>query len=173
MISCFVLQSLDNFKKFIDGKTSLAESEIERKSETLPSFSICTEPSFDEEYMSHTLNISSNLFLSTGFMTELAKKYKFPQNLSTIYDDHNSLESIWKKSILEPYIMLIGSTNDLIIYDHYAEDVERIELVKFEIIRSLWFGKCKTFILKKPKTSTDEFPILIKAFRFAFLYTIL
>ena len=166
MSFCFVLQSLDNFKKFIDGKTSMTSSEIERESETLPSFSLCSDPPFDKEYMSNTLNISSSLFLSTTFMSKYAKKYKFPENLSEDFNDFNSLESIYERSILEPFMILIGTPNDIIIYDQFAQDLERIELEEFKIIRSPWFGKCKNFVLKKPKTSTDELPILIRFPRF-------
>ncbi len=49
MAICFSIQSLDSFKKYVDGKTSITESDIERELEPLPSFSVCSEPPFDSK----------------------------------------------------------------------------------------------------------------------------
>ena len=39
--------------------------------EPLPTFSICSEPPFDTDYMKSELNISSNLFLYTSFLNDI------------------------------------------------------------------------------------------------------
>ena len=55
MILCFSLQSYRSFKKFLDGKSSISESDVPRKFEPLPTFSICSEPPFDADYMKSEL----------------------------------------------------------------------------------------------------------------------
>ena len=46
----FVVQILDSLEKYLDGKSSFATSEnLKEQPEPLPSFSICSEPSFSAE----------------------------------------------------------------------------------------------------------------------------
>ena len=82
MLLCFSLQSYRSFKKFLDGKSSISESDVSRKFEPLPTFSICSEPPFDGDYMSSDLNISPNFFLFTSYMNTLNNGFAFPPNLS-------------------------------------------------------------------------------------------
>ena len=83
-----------------------------REIEPLPTFSICSEPPFDNDYMKSELNISPNLFLYTSFLndldTGLGDTFPFPTNLSEDYDSVNSLENYWTNSILKPVIFSIN-----------------------------------------------------------------
>ena len=64
MVFCFSLQSMTSFKKFLSEKTSLTESYVKKGPEPLPSFSICSEPPFDHEYLKFR-NMSPTFFLSS------------------------------------------------------------------------------------------------------------
>ena len=64
MVLCFSLQSMTSFKKFLSEKTSLTESYVKKRPEPLPSFSICSEPPFNHEYLKFK-NMSPTFFLSS------------------------------------------------------------------------------------------------------------
>ena len=64
MVACFSVQSLDSFKKYINQKISFSVSYINKAAEPLPTFSICSEPPFNYEYLK-TRNMSSNFFFSS------------------------------------------------------------------------------------------------------------
>ena len=64
MVFCFSLQSMTSFKKFLSEKTSLTESYVKKGPEPLPSFSICSEPPFNHEYLKFR-NMSPTFFLSS------------------------------------------------------------------------------------------------------------
>ena len=64
MVFCFSLQSMSSFKKFWSEKTSLSESYVKKGPEPLPSFSICSDPPFNHEYLK-SRNMSPTFFLSS------------------------------------------------------------------------------------------------------------
>ena len=64
MVLCFSLQSMTSLKKFLSEKTSLTESYVKKGPEPLPSFSICSEPPFNHEYLKFR-NMSPTFFLSS------------------------------------------------------------------------------------------------------------
>ena len=64
MVLCFSLQSMTSFEKFLSEKTSLTESYVKKDPEPLPSFSICSEPPFNHEYLKFR-NMSPTFFLSS------------------------------------------------------------------------------------------------------------
>jgi hypothetical protein len=64
MVACFSVQSLDSFKKYINQKTSFSVSYINKEAEPLPTFSICSEPPFNYEYLK-TRNMTKTFFLSS------------------------------------------------------------------------------------------------------------
>ena len=64
MVLCFSLQSMTSFEKFLSEKTSLSESYVKTGPEPLPSFSICSEPPFNHEYLK-VGNMSPTFFLSS------------------------------------------------------------------------------------------------------------
>ena len=97
MLLCFSLQSYRSFKKFLDGKSSLSESDIPKKYEPLPTFSICSEPPFDGDYMRSDLKISPNFFLFTSYMNTKDNGFAFPTNLS----ERSSLRHVFLTRIYE------------------------------------------------------------------------
>ena len=113
MIISFSLTSLKNFQKYIDGKSSIAESDYKLDHlEPLPTISICSDPSFDADYMK-SLNVSPNLFLLTSLYSSIADQYGFPANLSGDLNSTQSLLHYWKKSAIAPN--LIAISNDFIV----------------------------------------------------------
>ena len=64
MVFCFSLQSMTSFKKFLNEKTSLSVSYVKKGPEPLPTFSICSKPPFNHEYLKKR-NMSANFFLSS------------------------------------------------------------------------------------------------------------
>ena len=161
MLLCFSLQSYRSFKKFLEGKSSLSESDIPRKYEPLPTFSICSEPPFDSDYMKSELNISPNLFLYTSFMNNLDNDFAFPSNLSEHYNSSISLDEFWASSILKPIAFSING--DVIVRDQFDHDANHTEIEKFDMIHSVWYGRCSSFVLSKPRYANEN---LIMAFMF-------
>ena len=53
-----------------------------REVEPLPTFSICSEPPFDTDYMKSELNISSNLFLYTSFLNDIDSGLRDHSNIT-------------------------------------------------------------------------------------------
>ena len=52
LLCCFFEEMLRNATKFIDGKTSFSVSNFfKEKPEPLPTFSICAEPAWNENYL--------------------------------------------------------------------------------------------------------------------------
>ena len=103
MLLCFSLQSYRSFKKFLDGKSSLSESDIPKKYEPLPTFSICSEPPFDGDYMRSDLKISPNFFLFTSYMNTKDNGFAFPPNLS----ERSSLRHVFSNTNLRIFLTFI------------------------------------------------------------------
>ena len=104
MLLCFSLQSLDNFEKYLEGKTSISESEISKPEFALPSFSVCSDPSFDVAFMKQ-YNVSPNLFLGSYRISFLSHNYQFPANLN---QDSLTLQKYWSSNALTPRKFSIG-----------------------------------------------------------------
>ena len=103
----FVVQILDSLEKYLDGKSSFATSEnLKEQPEPLPSFSICSEPSFNAQFMKNNLNIPSNLFYLTSLNNQ---RDEFPKNLSKHSNNDYNLQYFWNQSILAPTVL--GSIN--------------------------------------------------------------
>ena len=100
MLLCFSLQSYRSFKKFLDGKSSLSESDISKKYEPLPTFTICSEPPFDGDYMKSDLKISPNFFLFTSYMNTKDNGFEFPPNLS----ERSSLRHVFSNTNLRIFL---------------------------------------------------------------------
>ena len=165
MLICFSVTSFESFQKWIDKKSSISESDIDKEPEPLPTFSICTQPAFDKDYLKTNLSLSPNFFFSTSFLTELEQdSYKFPPNLSEDLNAYNSLHNFWKQSLLSPVAFVIGGgeNGDMIVRDeNYNEDGNFTEIKEFDIIHSLWYGKCTSFVPKIPKKAKEELFIII------------
>ena len=116
--------------------------------------------------MKSELNISSNLFLYTSFLNDidsgLGDSFPFPTNLSEDYDSPNSLHGYWSRSVLKPLIFSINL--DIVLRDDFdLENGNYTEVEHFDMIHSVWYGRCSTFVLKKPRNANEN---LILAFLF-------
>ena len=107
MVLCFSLQSLSNFQKYLEGKTSISESEIMKPMEALPTFSICSEPSFDVAFLKQ-FNVSPNLFLGSFRLSFLNHEYSFPINLKSDFNSGLTLQHFWDGSALRPRNFDVG-----------------------------------------------------------------
>ena len=165
MLICFSATSFESFKKWIDKKSSIAESDVDKEPEPLPTFSICTQPAFDKDYLTTNLSLSPNFFFYSNFLSELeSDQHKFPSNLSEDLNAFNSLHNFWTQSVLSPvaFVIGMGENGDMIVRDeNFNEDGNLTELVEFEIIHSLWYGKCTSFVPKIPKKAKEELFIVI------------
>ena len=136
MIVCFSFQSFESFQKWLEGKTSISESYIEKDMEPLPSFSICAEPSFDGDYMKNSLNITPNLFLFSSALSKFSKTHGFPQKLSGELNAANGLYKIFYNTAIWPQRYSIG--DDLIVLDQFVSTT-RTEIESFEHFHRLNF----------------------------------
>ena len=165
MLICFSATSFESFKKWIDKKSSIAESDVDKDPEPLPTFSICTEPPFDSKLMREKLNISPHFFYPKMFLKTLEEElHQFPTNLSEDSNSNNSLQNYWIQSVLSPVGFVIGQGEnaDMIVRDeNYNLDGNLTELAEFDIIHSLWFGKCTSFVLKKPRKAKEELFLIV------------
>lgn len=106
--------------------------------------------------MSSKLNVSPNLFLITSQLTYISGKYGFPVNLSGEFNDTtNSLNHYWKQSAIAPNVIAAGVEDDMIIEDDYYNADRWTEIEDFQIINSLWYGKCTSITFKKPRLAND------------------
>ena len=150
MVLCFSLQSLDNFQKYLKKQTSISESDVMKPTEPLPTFSICSEPSFDSLFLKQN-DISPNLFLGSFRLSFLNDKYQFPNYLNSDVTSGISLQNFWTASALRPQIFNIGGDQvQLDKYPHTNEE-NNTEIKTFEFMNSLYFGWCTSFVLKKER----------------------
>ena len=119
MVLCFSLQSFDNFLKYLENKTSISESEIQKSEEALPSFSVCSEPSFDVQFMKQ-YNVSPNLFLGSYRLSFLSHNYQFPPDLSADINDGLTLQNYWTSSALSPFKVYVEETFSISIRARYS-----------------------------------------------------
>ena len=127
MLLCFSLQSYRSFKKFLDGKSSLSESDIPKKYEPLPTFSICSEPPFDGDYMRSDLKISPNFFLFTSYMNTKDNGFAFPTNLS----ERSSLRHVFSYTNLRIFLTLLFYFLKYILKTEEMPFLTNIELSNF------------------------------------------
>ena len=168
MLLCFSLQSLDNFEKYLEGKTSISESEIPKPALALPTFSVCSEPSFDAAFMKK-YNISPNLFLGSYRISFLSDNYQFPALRAGLDSDvinGLTLQNYWSANALSPFKFSIGKDTleltDISGYD--TTDVSNFtEIKSIEHINSLSFGSCTSFVLNKQR---DTNQILLLGFEY-------
>ena len=166
MLLCFSLQSLDNFTKYLEGTTSISESEISKPELALPSFSVCSEPSFDLAFMKQ-YNVSPNLFLGSYRISFLSNNYQFLADLNP--DNSNggmTLQKYWTAFALSPFKFSIGEDTvqltELSGYD-YIDVSNFTEIKSIEHINSLSFGSCTSFVLEKERASNE---ILLLGFEY-------
>ena len=106
LICCFSICIFDSAEKYLARKTSLSITEKVVDPEPLPAFSICADPPFNEPYMRNELKVPGNLFFITATSND---PEEFPQNLTSFNtDDENNLQSLWKKSVVAPSIIIVG-----------------------------------------------------------------
>ena len=151
MIICFSFQIFDNFGKYLAGKSSFAESKVKKeKEEPLPTFSICSEPAFNENYLENELNVTGSLFYSTSLLSDLGGKNAFPDltNKGVEYSKLN-LEYFWNKTILAPRYFAVN--NDMVYEDTMVEKSNKSEIRTFEVINSFYYGKCTSVVLERPR----------------------
>ena len=149
--SCFFFQIWSNFNKFLAGKTSFDQSQIRKESnEPLPTFSICSEPAFNENYLENELNVTGSLFYSTSMLSNLGGKNAFPDLTynDSVYSE-NSLEYFWNKTILAPRYFAVN--NDMVYDDTMVKKSNKSEIRAFEIINSFYYGKCTSVVLERPR----------------------
>ena len=107
--------------------------------EPLPTFSICSEPPFDSEYLKTNLSVSPNFFYAKEFLKTLeGEHYEFPSNLSEDLHSNHSLNSFWKQSVLSPIAFVIGEGEnaDMIVRDqNYNGDGNLTGVIFKEIIK--------------------------------------
>ena len=77
------------------------------------------------------------------------------------FDSGTSLDDYWTSSILKPIAYTING--DIIIRDEFDKDANTTEIEQFDMIHSVVYGRCSSFVLKKPRQANDE---LIMAFMF-------
>ena len=163
-VICFSLQSLENFKKYLEGKTSITESDVPKDFEPLPSFSVCTEPPLDAEWLK-TFNISANRFLYLSLLQNVAgsgEDSKLPTFLVENGKDGTTLTKLWQVSALEPQSYAIGSTIINTI-DSLKNHTESDEVYSTEQINSPWYGACSNIVLKKPRHANE---VLLTGFQY-------
>lgn len=162
MLLCFLLQSLDNFSKYLEDKTSISESEIEKPELALPTFSVCSEPSFDVPFMKQ-YNVSPNLFLGSYRISFLSHNYQFP---SDYINAGLTLQKFWSSTALSPQKFSIGE-DTVSLTEWSGEDDMDVsnftEIKSIEHINSLSFGSCTSFVLKKERSSNQ---ILLLGFEY-------
>ena len=153
MIMCFSWQIYDNFQKFIAQKSSISHTEILKEHpETLPSFSICAEPPFDEDYLKNQLNVSSNLFYFTNTFATFKENNNFP-----IINNSNTEQTLmyfWNQSVLGP--LMIGVQDDFIYRHQSINESTWQEIQSIDILNSLWYGQCISVVLKKPRKAHER-----------------
>ena len=81
--------------------------------------------------------------------------------LDNSFDSGTSLDDYWTSSILKPIAFTING--DIIIRDEFDKDANNTEIEQFDMIHSVVYGRCSSFVLKKPRHANDE---LIMAFVF-------
>ena len=168
MVLCFSLQSFENFMKYLEGKTSISDSEIPKPKLALPTFSVCSEPSFDVAFMKK-YNISPNLFLGSYRISFLSHKYQFPALRAGLNSDvinGLTLQNHWSANAITPYKFSIGedtlALTDISGYD--TIDVSNFtEIKSIEYISSLSFGSCTSFVLDKQRYTNQ---ILLLGFEY-------
>ena len=107
------------------------------------------------------LKISPNFFLYTSYMNSLDNGFEFPSNLSENYESNTSLDKYWISSVLKPIAFSING--DTVIKDNFDKDENHTEIETFDKINSVVYGRCSSFVLKKPRYANEE---LILAFFF-------
>lgn len=168
MISCFALQSMSSFKKWISGNSSISESIVSNSiGEPLPAFSICSDPPFNNDHMENDLRIPPTFFLPS-FPIELVVNPKaFPANLSQNTNDSNSLYGLWIGSVLAPSLITLSGTfkeSDTIVNDDFSRnDSEFSEIKDYKVLNSYWFGKCSSLTLKKAKKAKEKIILGLRA----------
>ena len=115
--------------------------------------------------MREKLNISPHFFYPKMFLKTLEEElHQFPTNLSEDSNSNNSLQNYWIQSVLSPVGFVIGQGEnaDMIVRDeNYNLDGNLTELTEFDIIHSLWFGKCTSFVPKKPRKAKEELFLIV------------
>ena len=81
--------------------------------------------------------------------------FPFPSNLSENPDSINSLDNYWMLSVLKPIAFAI-STDSTIVEDEFDPNGNYSEIEKFDIIHSIWYGRCSSFVLKKPRNANEK-----------------
>ena len=150
LIVGFCITSYESFQKFWEGRTSFSEYLVESKiPQPLPTFSICSEPAFNRDFMENELNLSPNFFLFSNLLDFGITN--FPQNLSS-NESNQTLEHLWNKTIIKPDMFSINTSR--IMKDKLVIDNDDIEI--FEPINSLWYGRCSSVVLKRPSVANHK-----------------
>lgn len=169
MIACFAWQSHSNFQKYVSGQSSMSESERLAKPEPLPSFSICPEPPFDNDFMNNVLGMEATFFLSS-YLYALNKTY--PEGLSENLSDYHSLHGFWSATShgFQSIILFDPKGNDPEPDILVTSQIPRMNLSNYnevhqaEVINSLWFGQCTSIVLKKPRMKQELLVLQIASY---------
>ena len=164
LIVGFIITSYESFQKYWEGRTSFSEYLVESKiPQPLPTFSICTEPAFNRDYMEKDLKLSPNLFLYSNVLDFGITN--FPKNLSSNGSNY-TLESLWNETIIKPNMFSINTSR--VVDDRLVIDNDDIEI--FEPINSLWYGRCSSVVLKRPSLPNHHKLLLIIGFMDALVF---
>ena len=142
MMICFSFQIFDTFEKYLAKKTSISVSrQLKTVDEPLPTFSVCSDPPFNEDMLVKDFEVARNFFFASSyFRLEL-----FPENAS--------LSNVWKSASYNPiYVQIM---NDQVLQGQIITNTTT-ELEYVQTFNSLWYGKCTTFALKTPKKAQSE-----------------
>ncbi len=168
MFMLFIWQSVDNFNKWLQNYTSINEYYHPADPEPLPTFSICANPPFDNAYLKQSLNLSSALFLPTfNFkLNSFIEESPFPSFVSPQGNETNLLD-LWEHSSLLPKNFSIESDEGLEIETvELGSDAQNYsELAYYDIMHSPWYGKCASFVLKKPKKANERLFLTMTSLR--------
>jgi hypothetical protein len=147
---CLSFQVWDSWRKFWDGKTSMAVSVDPAQLEPLPSFTLCTQPFTNADVMRDKFNISDDaLTLRRSLFTDT-----LPENVT--------LNDIWEQSSYTPNWIRFG--NDDITLDGINFNATGEEISKVEQINSLFLGKCLSIFPRKARNAANENGILTVEF---------
>ena len=128
----------------------------------MPSFSVCTEPSFDTDYLKNNFKAPPGLFL---YFFQLSKTLHNTSNFPDYLFENNSvglsLDKIWLVTAKTPNQVQIGKESLALNQINDAYKSEEVELI--DVIKSSWYGSCINFVLKKPRRANE---VLLVGFQY-------
>ena len=156
MLICFVILSLDSFHKYTDGKTSMTEANQLVFDEPLPSFSICSNPAFDNRYLTEEMGLHPAFF----YFTEAGSSGGGDQsslNLSL------NFHQLWDRASFRPDVISVGF--DMFVHDQPYNENYSVEVGKFKVFNSLWYGSCRNIELIQAKRAKEMLGIMLMSLK--------